>query len=218
MLEEEHKEDSSSEEEEDPGLRHWVRREEIISREVARLPWVPRLIPDSDLDLTYVLQIHPSGVKHTDWPEFKVTIGVKSRFPQPIVIHGRQSVYDLFTIVWTQWFSKWRKACMYGCDEDVDEHLWYIEVGLPERRNKSVGNIEETGWLPQKYVSDMRHEFDPNPETFGHYEYMGTARNRKVGNMELETEDIRLNICYDYGSPTIAHLQVIKIERAQQQP
>jgi hypothetical protein len=136
------------------------------------------------------------------------------------VIHGRQSVYDLFTIIWTQWFSKWRRTCT-GFDEEIEEHLWHIEVGFGSqywgRRNQIIGSFDETGWLPQRYVSDLCHCTQSNPVTYGAYEHMGPARNIKVGNMGLELEDIRLDICYDYGSSTEAHLQVIKIEHAQQQ-
>jgi hypothetical protein len=65
-----HKEDHPEEEDEVLNSpRSWneemkIRRDTITIRELAGLPWEPRLIPDSDLDSTYVLQIHQQSEKN----------------------------------------------------------------------------------------------------------------------------------------------------------
>jgi hypothetical protein len=220
-MEESHKKDD----EEDPRVAMRERWHRIMNREMSRepfkpstVPFVPRHIPDSEyLDAIFTLQIHPSSLQDTPWSYVKKEFGVRSKFPDPIIIHGRQTGYDLFTEIWNQWYSKWREL-YHGFREEIEDHCWDLQVGLPSQihgmKNRRVQLYDETGWLTQKWLSPNVYKHTGKgqwDESFGHYELMGSASDVLVGNMGLELDNICLEATYDYGSTTHALLQVISI-------
>jgi hypothetical protein len=81
-------------------------------------------------------------------------------------------------------------------------------------KNRTLQEYDETGWLPQKWLSDNSYELNGKGDwntSYGDYELMGSARDVLVGNMGLEMDNICLEVTYDYGTTTQALLQAISI-------